>query len=620
MLIRDGANKIDKNPSRAIHFYQFAIEKGQGKVLTTAILELLSLLEEFPGFVVESKYSSWDLLVAAASRGHEDAQHKLSVALSTGIFEGSIVLMDSTRSLLLEYMAALSGHPEAAMGMGYRYSNGIGVVESCEKALLFYEIAANHAVEYFEEKNGFVAQPDRSRLSESVDQSLKWLKESSNELTDYYAHLAASGESTAASLLGNLYATGSRNIEPSEELAIHFLKMAVRLQYSQASGLLGYLLARRWHKHRSTLVQKKGQPEEDFPPAKIFALMQNSLKSSDLNGIVGLGFCYMHGIGVEANQTKALEIFHKVLPTHPDAGFYIGEIIMKSQLAKSTSSPSGSGWRNHEIASALHAYSSAAQLGNILAQHRVAQMNTNGWGSSRSCESAVAGFKSVAERGPWAKKLSQAHRAFGAGDFGRALQLFSSLAAVGYESAQYNAAFLLFKVHCPPVARRHADLTELVVRKKDFEQEEAAFSPANYVTSLSSRHWEASLPSALPHSQANGSIALDLHKYDCDARALSLFSLSAAQGNSDSYVQMGDFYYYRFASFDQSRRIAATYYQKAADLHNTQAIFNLGLMHEIGDGVNQDFHLAKRYYDLAAEVDAKARTPRDIALLMLEVS
>jgi TPR repeat protein len=36
--------------------------------------------------------------------------------------------------------------------------------------------------------------------------------------------------------------------------------------------------------------------------------------------------------------------------------------------------------------------------------------------------------------------------------------------------------------------------------------------------------------------------------------------------------------------------------------------------------VNQDFHLAKRYYDLAAEIDPKARTPRDIALTMMEVS
>ena len=35
--------------------------------------------------------------------------------------------------------------------------------------------------------------------------------------------------------------------------------------------------------------------------------------------------------------------------------------------------------------------------------------------------------------------------------------------------------------------------------------------------------------------------------------------------------------------------------------------------------MRQDFHLAKRFYDQAAEVDSKARAPRDIALLMLEV-
>lgn len=36
--------------------------------------------------------------------------------------------------------------------------------------------------------------------------------------------------------------------------------------------------------------------------------------------------------------------------------------------------------------------------------------------------------------------------------------------------------------------------------------------------------------------------------------------------------------------------------------------------------MSQDFHLAKRFYDQAAEIDNKARAPRDIALVMLEVS
>jgi TPR repeat protein len=42
------------------------------------------------------------------------------------------------------------------------------------------------------------------------------------------------------------------------------------------------------------------------------------------------------------------------------------------------------------------------------------------------------------------------------------------------------------------------------------------------------------------------------------------------------------------------------------------------LCSQVGDGVQQDFHLAKRFFDLAAEVDHKAKTPRDLALLVMQ--
>ena len=42
-------------------------------------------------------------------------------------------------------------------------------------------------------------------------------------------------------------------------------------------------------------------------------------------------------------------------------------------------------------------------------------------------------------------------------------------------------------------------------------------------------------------------------------------------------------------------------------------------MHELGDGVPQDFLLAKRFYDQAAEIDNKAKTARDVAVYILEV-
>ena len=48
--------------------------------------------------------------------------------------------------------------------------------------------------------------------------------------------------------------------------------------------------------------------------------------------------------------------------------------------------------------------------------------------------------------------------------------------------------------------------------------------------------------------------------------------------------------------------IAAEYYRKAAEDHKSaRANFNLGFMYEWGLGLNQDFPLAKRHYDLAGE-------------------
>lgn len=122
---------------------------------------------------------------------------------------------------------------------------------------------------------------------------------------------------------------------------------------------------------------------------------------------------------------------------------------------------------------------------------------------------------------------------------------------------------------------------------------------------------------------------------ECSSRAMALYALSAAQGYAESFLRLGDYYYYGVA-IAKNKILAAGYYQQAANLKNTQAIFNLGLMHEAGmsppsasqtlcadispppgDGVRKDYHLAKRYYDQAAEIDNKARLPRDLALFLL---
>lgn len=50
---------------------------------------------------------------------------------------------------------------------------------------------------------------------------------------------------------------------------------------------------------------------------------------------------------------------------------------------------------------------------------------------------------------------------------------------------------------------------------------------------------------------------------------------------------------------------------------NAQAMFNLGYMHEHGQGLPLDLHLAKRYYDQALEMDPAAKLPVTLALTSL---
>lgn len=50
---------------------------------------------------------------------------------------------------------------------------------------------------------------------------------------------------------------------------------------------------------------------------------------------------------------------------------------------------------------------------------------------------------------------------------------------------------------------------------------------------------------------------------------------------------------------------------------NAQAMFNLGYMHEHGQGLPFDLHLAKRYYDQALELDHAAKLPVTLALASL---
>ena len=102
------------------------------------------------------------MLLQAADFGHPIAQHKLSVAYASGLYS-NLVPVDQGRSILLQKFSASAGNPEAHMSLGYRYLRGLGVRKSCEKALRFYEYAANYAASDLEYR-GYGIFADKSHL------------------------------------------------------------------------------------------------------------------------------------------------------------------------------------------------------------------------------------------------------------------------------------------------------------------------------------------------------------------------------------------------------------------------------------------------------------------------
>eukprot|EP01038_Epipyxis_sp_PR26KG_P010471 gene10471-14070_t len=598
--------------------------------------ELSQLLTEHSSVASHSKYKSFSLLTSSADSGNQYAQHKLSTVYATGIYNEGLVPMDAARALSLEYISALSGNPLANVGMGYRYLHGIGVTESCERALPFYEYAANFAASYIEHL-GYQTFPDKLKLSEADDPNARWLKaEATQEVTDYYSHLAEMGDSMAAFTIGNLFATGSRLIPVDMSKAMYYLNLAAEARNHAASGQLSYLLMKRYIRRKNRPNQDTVLPEDvTVLPARIadntthmLELSKFSIRKGDLHGILASGYSYYQGIENEVNITKAVEQFQKLLGAHMDAGYYLGQIYM------------GENGHEIDIASAVQAYTFSSQLGNALAQHRLAHLMNKGIGLARVCSTVAQNFKSVAERAKWSLVLREAHKHYYEGNKQLALFQFAQLSAIGFESAQFNAAYILSKANCPsmisltephknienaasyiPINKWQSSSADPTVSHDNNNQSDnqtVSIGLSDVLDAITSQPVKESVATLHRLIEQTKQTKKSINDIDCETRSLMLFGLSASQGNSESYLKLGDFYYYELAKLEKNRAEAALYYQKAADLKHTQAVFNLGMMYESGDGVRQDFHLAKRYYDMAAEIDGKAKVARDIALYILQ--
>ena len=204
-------------------------------------------------------------------------------------------------------------------------------------------------------------------------------------------------------------------------------------------------------------------------------------------------------------------------------------------------------------------------------------MHRHGLGTQRSCDTAVELLKRVAERGFRKDMLEPPFRSWQEGDTWRALHGYEIAAEYGYEVAQSNVAFLL--------SATQAQLRDELLR--------AADSPVR------------------------------VEKLNAELRVVTRQLVrrlvdAAEQNSAEAHRMLGDVHYHgRSEGGEVSYARALAFYEAASARRDAEATFALGFMHEHGLGVARDGHLAKRYYDLTAQIEPAAALATFFPLLAL---
>ncbi|KAJ9098741.1 hypothetical protein QFC21_004389 [Naganishia friedmannii] len=547
------------------------------------------------------------------------------------------VEQDQSKAYLEYTFAALQGLPEAEMVLGYRYWSGIGVREDCMASLDWYQNAAEKSYKHFlaGPPGGRTLPLNPTKLSDLAGGlygfGASWAStgmnvaragikagkavnggETFDDIIEYYRFQSEREAHKSTVALGRIYYFGSLYpqsgglVSGAEAVGAvpqsfttanaYFLK-AARAMWSTDPKLHGGALPVGFDHN---FGQRQMSEEAYDALAQSAATAAGMLGRMYLRGEGGpqnlvlahmwlkrgsgigdrearnlLGIAYRDGLGVERRPAQALHFFSAAAGADlPDAHIQLGKMhASETDIAKQDQ--------------AVQSWSQALALGNNfeayyhLGRIHASDARTQSTGSQKksgTCGVAVAYFKSVAERGSWRYPyMRDAERAWAQGERAKALINWWIAAEMGYETAQNNVAFILDQER--NLGQRRKSITLGMTEALNIAEN----------TSLS---------------------------------ALTHWIRSAGQSNVDALVKVGDYYYDRIGlkSNEDPYEKAISAYQSAADTQaSAMAFWNLGWMYENGLGVPQDWHLAKRFYDLCRQTNSEAYFPVTLSLLKLHL-
>uniref|UniRef100_A0A1I7YIG9 S5 DRBM domain-containing protein n=1 Tax=Steinernema glaseri TaxID=37863 RepID=A0A1I7YIG9_9BILA len=553
--------------------HEYSNEKPAQDVNEDVQMRFAESLKKIAESSSHSKRDAYKLLAMAAEQGHTEARKLIAFSYLFGDYNRWSI--DEARAIFEELAA--QGSPDAQLALGYLHSTGMGVAKANPaKGLVYYNFAALGG-----NPLAMMALGYRHMYGVNVpadcEKALEWYQKVASKVADKVR--LTGGVATSRVRLPDEAEATANAVSSITSLVIdsnllNYYKYLAEKGDVQVQTTLGqmYLTGSRGlprdpllANHYFTTAAEQGHTQAyaylgrmflegtEATPQDNMTAYQYFKKAADKGNPIG-----QSGLGVMylygRGVEKSYSKAYELFHNAAEQGWVDGQLHLGFMFFN------GLGVKRDPKA-AIQCFQKAAQSGHVLAYYNLAQMHAKGTGVARSCPIALEYYKNVAERGRWSDKLMEAYQLYKDREVDQALFKYMFMAELGYEVAQTNVAYILDKEQSPMITM--------------FERNEAF------------------------------------------QRAINYWRRSANQEYAYARLKLGDYYYYGLGT-EVNMEEAVNQYKVAGEHHNlAQALFNLGYMHESGLGMERDLHLAKRFYDRAAQTHTDAIVPSNLALCKL---
>lgn len=546
------------------------------------------------------------------------------------------------------YFKAILGEAQSQFEIGQMFQYGIGVPQSKDSALIFYQNAAAQQHLGAEYNLGLLHLNEAKDRAE-YQEALNWLTDS-----------AFKGNSRAQYVLskmlsqGKTVEAGTVILEPSPDQALSMLYLSAANHFGLAEYELAEHLARQYDNGLSLGMKKQklalirqlyhgaaqnGVLQALLPLAfynamdsdkqrqlEAFNVAEQQAQSGDSNAALLLGILYDRGIGISADPQKAMYWYEQsgqnivsqfILGTYAYQGKGVAEDKIKGKALLQQSADSAFSYANFNLAVIDHDQNKdflstlmkAYHLGNshagiVLADYYLAEND-----QANKRKEAQTIYLKLAQKGSQYAQLKLGYMyEYGLGvvpSASEALHWYMASAEQDNPDAQY----LLGQYY----QLGENGLPDYQLAKEWYKKASTQLPKANvalgfieetvednYTEAL--RSYEKAAEKGDPMGVYNEALMYEYGKgVPVDyQKAKILYTEAAGKGVDEAMNQLGGIYFY---GLGQPRDVqqSLSWYKKSAALGNSNALYQLGLLSETGVATKLDFAEALKYYKESSE-------------------